>query len=73
MIDSTLFGTTVKDECMAPMVGTSMEGEDPNLTKLESIAILATIAPCSFIALQDVRLNVREEIVDVTETMIMEE
>ncbi len=51
---------------MAPMVGTSMEGEDPNLAQSESIVVLATTTSSSFTALQDVRLDVREEVVDIT-------
>ncbi len=62
----TFFDTIVKDKCMAPMVGTSMEGEDPNLAQSESIVVLATTTSSSFTALQDVRLDVREEVVDIT-------
>jgi hypothetical protein len=66
MTDLTLFSAIVKDECMVPMVGTNMEGEDAILAQSKSITILAITAPSLFTALQDVRLDVKEEVVDVT-------
>jgi hypothetical protein len=66
MIDLTLFSAIIKDECMVLMVGTNMEGEDAILAQSKSITILAITALSSFTALQDVRLDVKEEVVDVT-------
>jgi hypothetical protein len=73
MIDLTFSSTIVKNRLKAPMVRTGMEGEASISIQLELIVVLTTIAPRSSIALEDVGLDVREEVIDVTKVMTMEE
>jgi hypothetical protein len=73
MIDLTLSNTIVKDRLKAPVVGAGMEGEASISVQLESILVPTAIAPRSSTALEDVRLDVKEEVVDVTKVMTMEE
>jgi hypothetical protein len=73
MTDLTLSNTIVKDRLKAPVVGASMEVEASISVQLESIVVPTAIAPKSSIALKDVGLDVREEVVDVTKAMTMEE
>ncbi len=54
------------------MVGASMEGEAFISIQLESIIAPTTTTPSSFTTLEDVGLDVKEEVVDVTKVMTME-
>jgi hypothetical protein len=68
----TLSNTIIKDELKALMVGASMEGEAFISIQLESIIAPTTTTPSSFTTLEDVGLDVKEEVVDVTKVMTME-
>lgn len=73
MTDLTLSNTIIKDKLKALKVGASMEGEVSILVQPKSIVVPTAIAPRSFITLEDVGLDVKEEVVDVTKVMTMEE
>ncbi len=62
----------MKDGLKAPMVRTGMEGEASILVQPESIVVPTTITPSSSTTFEDVGLDVKEEVVDVTKVMTME-
>lgn len=65
----TFLGIIVKDKHMTLMVGTDMEAEGLILVQIKYIIILVATTPSSYVALKDVGLNVK---VDVIKAMVME-
>ncbi len=72
MIDSTISNATIEDDSKVHVVGTGMDAKAPNSIWLELIDVLVVTAPSASTALEDVRLDVKVEVVDVTKATIME-
>jgi hypothetical protein len=68
-----LFGTIAKDDSKLLMVGINIDVGDSTLIQLETIAALISIVPSASTAAKDVGLDVKVEIVDVIEVMVMDE
>ncbi len=68
-----LFGTIAKDDSKLLMVGINIDVGDSTLIQLETIAALISIVPSASTASKDVGLDVKVEIVDVIEVMVMDE
>lgn len=64
-----LLGIIIKDKHMTLMVGTDMEAEGLILVQMKYIIIIVATTPSSYVALKDVGLNVK---VDVIKAMVME-
>jgi hypothetical protein len=70
VVDPMLSNTTTKDECAPPVVGSSMEGSTLISIQPKTIIVPTTNTPSSFVAIEDLRIDVR---VEVTKVMVIEE